>query len=79
MTRAGLEELLERVSTWPQEVQEELAVFIADVEARHFGHDREYELTIEDLAALDRSLADVKAGRFAPDGAIEALFNRYFK
>lgn len=79
MTRAGLEELLERVSAWPEEAQEELAVFIADVEARHLGGDREYELTAEDLAALDRSLADVEAGRFAPDGAIEALFNRYFK
>jgi hypothetical protein len=77
MTRAGLEELLERVSAWPEEAQEELAVFIADVEARHSSSD--YELTAEDLAALDRSLADVKAGRFAPDGAIEALFNRYFK
>lgn len=76
MTRTGLEELLERVSAWPEEAQEELAIFIADVESRHLS---EYELTVEDLAALDRSLADVKAARFAPDGAVEALFNRYFK
>jgi hypothetical protein len=76
MTRAGLEELLERVSTWPEEAQEEFANFITDVEARHLGGD---ELSAEDRVAIDRGRADAKAGRFAPDGAVEALFNRYFK
>lgn len=76
MIRAVLEELLERVSTWPEKAQEELAVLIADVGASHLGN--EYELTADDLAALDRSLADVEAGRLVDDEEITALFNRHF-
>ena len=69
-------ELLERVATWSEEAREELATSIVDIEARHHV---EYELNEEDYAAIDRGLADADAGRFAPDGAVEALFNRYFK
>jgi hypothetical protein len=76
MTREGLEILLERVSTWPEEDQKEFVQFVSDVESRHLGSE---PLTDEDRAAIMRGLADVNAGRFASDGAVEALFSRYFK
>lgn len=74
MTRAGLELLLERVSTWPDEAQEELFRSIADIEARHAVIHR---LSDVDREAVGRGLADMKAGRFATDEAVTALFDRY--
>jgi len=37
MTRQSLEILLERVSTWPEQAQEEFVKSVADIENRHFG------------------------------------------
>ena len=76
MTKEALAELLERVSTWSEEAKEELATSIVEIESRHAI---DYELTEEDYVAIDRGIAAADAGRFAPDGAVEALFNRYFK
>jgi predicted transcriptional regulator len=75
MTREGLEFLLERVSTWSDEAQDELLMSIAEIEARHAAV---YRLTDEDRAAVKRGLADVKAGRLVADEEVTALFNRYF-
>ncbi len=75
MTKQELAELLERVSTWSEEAQEELVTSIVEIEARHRD---DYELTEQDRAAIARGVADADAGRFAPDGAVEALFKRYF-
>jgi predicted transcriptional regulator len=75
MTKEALAELLERVSTWSEEAKEELATSIVEIESRHAI---DYELTEEDHAAIARGVADADAGRFAPDGAVEALFKRYF-
>ena len=76
MTKEALAELFEKVSNWSEEDQEEVFNSIAEIEARRAA---DYELTEEDRAAIDRGLADIKAGRIAEDGAVEALFNRYFK
>lgn len=76
MTKEALAELLMRVSTWSEEAKEELARSIVEIEARHADED---DLSDEDRAALERGLADADAGRFAPDGAVQALFDRYFK
>ena len=76
MTRESLENLLDRVAAWPEEDQEKLARFVSEIEAGHFADE---DLSDEDLAALERGLADADAGRFAPDGAVQALFDRYFK
>lgn len=75
MTRENLEILLDRVAAWPEEDQEKLARFVSEIEA---GHKDDYELTEADHAAIARGVADADAGRFAPDGAVEALFKRYF-
>ncbi|MDB5656002.1 MAG: hypothetical protein JWQ94_3615 [Tardiphaga sp.] len=75
MTKEALAELLERVSTWSEAAQEELANSVADIEARHQS---EYQLTDDDLAAGRRGLADIRAGRVVSDEEVTALFNRYF-
>lgn len=74
MTRAGLELLLERVSAWPEEAQEELFRSIAEIETRHAVV---YRLSASDREAVGRGLADMKAGRLATDEAVSALFDRY--
>jgi predicted transcriptional regulator len=74
MTREGLAFLLERVSTWPEEAQDELLKSMADIESRY---DVVYRLTDEEREAVQRGLADMRAGRFATDEAVAALFSRY--
>jgi predicted transcriptional regulator len=73
MTRQGLEILLERISTWPEEAQEEFVRSIADIESRHLGV---YRLNDTERDAVRRGLADMKQGRLASDEAVAAVFNR---
>jgi hypothetical protein len=74
MTRQGLELLLERVSAWPEEAQEEFVKSVADIETRHFGI---YRLSDEERDAVRRGLADMREGKLATDEAVAAVFNRY--
>ena len=61
--------MLERVSTWPEEAQDELARLIADIEAKHLG--------AYGRSAVRRGLADMREGRIASDAQVVAVFNRY--
>jgi hypothetical protein len=74
MTRQGLEILLERVSTWPEEAQDEFVRSVADIESKHFGV---YRLSDEERDAVRRGLADMREGRLASDAEVAAVFNRY--
>jgi predicted transcriptional regulator len=74
MTRQGLEILLERVSTWPEEAQEEFVRSVATIESKHLGS---YRLTSEERDAVRRGLAEIRAGKLASDDAVAAVFNRY--
>jgi hypothetical protein len=74
MTRQGLEILLERVSTWPEEAQDELVKSVADIESKHLGV---YRLSDEERDAVRRGLADMREGRLASDADVAAVFNRY--
>lgn len=74
MTRQGLEILLERVSTWPEEAQDEFVKSVADIESKHLGV---YRLSDEERAAVRRGLADMREGRLASDAEVAAVFNRY--
>jgi hypothetical protein len=74
MTKQGLQILLERVSTWPVEAQEEFVRSISDIESRHLGV---YRLNDSERDAVRRGLADVREGRLASDDAVAAVFNRY--
>jgi predicted transcriptional regulator len=74
MTRQGLEILLERVSTWPEEAQDEFVKSVADIESKHLGV---YLLSAEERDAVRRGLADMREGRLASDAEVAAVFNRY--
>ena len=65
--------LLERVESWPEEDQEELAEVAREIEARRRGV---YRLTDDERAAIAEGLADAEAGRFARDEEIEAIFKK---
>jgi predicted transcriptional regulator len=74
MTRQGLEILLERVSTWPEEAQDEFVKSVTDIESKHLGV---YRLSDEERDAVRRGLADMREGRLASDADVAAVFNRY--
>jgi hypothetical protein len=74
MTKQGLEILLERVSTWPEEAQDEFLKSVADIESKHLGV---YRLSDEERDAVRRGLADMREGRLASDAEVAAVFNRY--
>jgi hypothetical protein len=74
MTKQGLEILLERVSTWPEEAQDEFVKSVADIESKHLGV---YRLSDEERDAVRRGLADMREGRLASDAEVAAVFNRY--
>jgi predicted transcriptional regulator len=70
-------ELLESVASWPTEDQQELLEVAREIEARR--HHGVYDASPEELAGIDRGLADARAGRFASDeevNAVKAKFRR---
>ena len=74
MTKQALEILLERVSAWPEEAQEELMRSVTDIENRHLGI---YRLSDDERNAVRRGLKDMREGRLASDAEVTAVFNRY--
>jgi predicted transcriptional regulator len=66
-------EILQHVGSWPEEDQEELAEVARDIEARSTGV---YRLSDEERQAIKEGLADARAGRFASDDAIDAIFKK---
>jgi predicted transcriptional regulator len=74
MTKQALEILLERVSAWPEEAQEELMRSVSDIENRHLGI---YRLSDDERSAVRRGLKDMREGRLASDDEVAAVFNRY--
>ncbi len=74
MTRQALEILLERVSAWPAEAQEELMRSVTDIENKHLGI---YRLSDDERNAVRRGLEDMREGKLASDDAVAAVFNRY--
>jgi predicted transcriptional regulator len=66
-------EILQHVASWPEEDQEELANVARDIEARRTGL---YRLSEEKRQAIMEGLADARAGRFASDQEIEAIFKK---
>ena len=71
---AKLKDIIGRVDTWPEEAQEEAALMLLALEHEYA---EPYELSDEDREAIDRSLEDMRQGRFATDEQVAAVFNRY--
>jgi hypothetical protein len=74
MTRQGLEILLERVSNWPEEAQEEFVRSVASIENKYLGV---YRLSDAERDAVRRGLEDMRTGKLASDDAVAAVFDRY--
>lgn len=66
-------DILRRVEAWPPEDQEELAEMAREIEARRTGV---YRLTDADRRAIEASLDDVRAGRFASDAEIGVILQK---
>ena len=71
---AKLRNIIERVDTWPEEAQEEAAQFLLALEQEYA---EPYELSDDDRAAVDRSLEEMRQGKFATEEQVAAVFNRY--
>ena len=69
-----LETLLDRVSTWPAEAQEELLEFALDIEFRNAGT---YHLDDDERAAIKRGLEAANRGEFVSDEDMAAFFKRH--
>ena len=69
-----LKELIARVETWPEVVQEEA---IATLEALEEEFLVPYELSDDDRQAIDRGLRAAAEGRFTSDEQVEAVFSKY--
>ena len=74
MTREQIEEVFERVRTWPIERQEDVAVLLLALEDRSAGV---YHLDEEELADIEEAEREAERGEFATDGEVKALFDRY--
>ena len=68
MTKDQVKAVLERVPSWPQERQQELAELALEIEAELAG--KEYRATADELAAIDEGLT----GEAASEEEVEAAF-----
>ena len=68
MIPTSLKTVLERVSTWPEERQRQLAELVLEIEAEM--SDRDYQASAEELQAIDEGLA----GDAASQEEVEAAF-----
>ena len=69
-----VETLIERVADWPQEAQAELVQSIVDIETKHLGG---YKLDLDERAAIEQGLDEMRQGKFASDKEVAAVFDRY--
>jgi predicted transcriptional regulator len=74
IVNAKLKDLIERVGTWPEEAQQEALQLLLALEQEYA---EPYELSPDDRAAIDRSLEDMREGRFATDEQVAAVLGRY--
>jgi hypothetical protein len=67
-------ELLQKVETWPEQDQRELAEVVRDIEARRSGV---YHATPDELRAIDEALGQVARGEIVSREDIEAAFAKF--
>jgi predicted transcriptional regulator len=69
-----LETLLERVATWPEEAQAELARVIVEIERQQSDV---YRLSDDERAAIEEGLAQADRGEFVSEEDMAAFFKRH--
>ncbi|HJZ42666.1 MAG TPA: hypothetical protein VJ233_03000 [Hyphomicrobiaceae bacterium] len=74
MTRAEIRVVLDRVRTWPQARQADLARVALLIEAQDAGVEPEDEAT---RAALAEGLAQARRGKFASDKRVKAAWKKF--
>lgn len=74
MTKSEIDEVLERVRTWPLDRQEDAAAMLLRMEEQGT---EPYELSEEELADVEAGLEQAERGEFATDEEVEAVFSRY--
>jgi hypothetical protein len=75
MKTKPLADILERVESWPPQLQDELAAFARELDAGANG--RDYQPTPDELAGIDRGLRDATESRFADEAEVAAAFARF--
>jgi predicted transcriptional regulator len=68
--------LLERVASWPEEDQDELAAVAAEIEARRTGI---YQLSDDERAAVRKGMDAARRGEFAPEDEMEEFYQLHRK
>ena len=71
MIKTELKAVLDRVSTWPEERQRELAEMVLEIEAEM--SDNGYQASPDELQAIDQALR----GKLASDEEVEAAFGAF--
>jgi len=66
----AIKQIIERLASWPQEDQEELAEVAREIEARRTGV---YVATADELSALD----EAERSGIASEEAVEAAFRSF--
>ena len=66
----SLKQILPRIESWSAEEQQALVEAARGIEAERSGS---YHATPEELAVIDRGLADAREGRFAEEHEVEAV------
>jgi predicted transcriptional regulator len=67
----GTRTLLERVQTWPEEDQEELADLAREIESRRSGV---YRLSDEERTAVRAGMDAARRGDFVPDDEMDEFY-----
>jgi hypothetical protein len=75
MRTKALQDVLERVDEWPEDIQDALAELALEIDAGLKGG--EYEPTPEELAGIDRGLRAANERRFATEEKVEAVFAKF--
>lgn len=72
--KEALAEILKRVEGWPEAAQDEAAASLRWIEQELLNP---YQMSETDKRAVDRGLADLRAGRLVPDNEIAEFFRRH--
>jgi len=72
----GAKNILEKVASWPEEDQEELAEVAREIEARRIGI---YHLSEEERVAVRTGMDAARHGVFAPESEMEEFYQLHHK
>ncbi len=75
MAAPDLKDLLERVRSWPEEAQNELAAIASEIESELQGG--EYLATQDELQIIDAAMSAIDRGEVATEADVQAAFAKF--